>query len=379
MNDSLLSLIYLFAFSNGVLLVAALWRKESSPAMLLALLLVMSYKLFEGAIYYGDYYKVLPHLYDLLPGAALIIGPLFYFYVLGIVNNKPMPKWKMVLHFMPIALLWCVNLPAVLQSGDVKIAQITAYKAVTEPAVLPIQIIVLLVILKCHLGAYLYGAWQQLSKLGVIAQQSRSDLALNTVTQLKKLCAALIALEALWVSLFLLQQLSIIDALHSVAQVWLLFMAVIVLAMGYTGLQQSNLMFSQDDSLFVAKPTKNDSELDIQTAQQIQQLIEVALAEKKLYLQDGLTLTQLANAIDLKPHLVSYVLNQHMTTNFYQLINLNRVNYAKNLLADLSLNWSVERIGLESGFSNRVSFNNAFKSITNTTPAAYRKGLKLAS
>jgi len=43
------------------------------------------------------------------------------------------------------------------------------------------------------------------------------------------------------------------------------------------------------------------------------------------------------------------------------------------LIDDTTVNWSLERIALESGFNNRVTFSKAFKEVMDCTPSAYKK------
>ena len=68
-----------------------------------------------------------------------------------------------------------------------------------------------------------------------------------------------------------------------------------------------------------------------------------------------------------------------MHTNFYKLVNSYRVQHAVNLLEDKAINWPIERIALESGFSNRVTFNKAFKEQMTCTASDYKKRHRKAS
>ena len=102
------------------------------------------------------------------------------------------------------------------------------------------------------------------------------------------------------------------------------------------------------------------------------------LQTQQLYLDDKLTLTSLAEALELKPHMISQVINQTMQTSFYKLINSYRVEYAITLIEQKGTSWSIERIAFESGFGNRVTFNNAFKTLKGCSPSVFKKNLKLA-
>ena len=107
-------------------------------------------------------------------------------------------------------------------------------------------------------------------------------------------------------------------------------------------------------------------------------MIEKALLEDELYLDEKLTLTGLASRIAIKSHTVSQVINQHMGTNFYKLVNRYRVHHASALIEDPSCHWPLERIAIESGFGNRVTFNKAFKEEYGCTAREYRAQRKTA-
>ncbi len=90
-------------------------------------------------------------------------------------------------------------------------------------------------------------------------------------------------------------------------------------------------------------------------------------------MDDKLSLTELAKATEIRSHTLSQVINQSMNTNFYKLINSYRVQHTVMLIDDTELHWPLERIALESGFSNRVTFVKAFKEVMQCTPSAYKK------
>ncbi len=113
------------------------------------------------------------------------------------------------------------------------------------------------------------------------------------------------------------------------------------------------------------------SSLSKDRASEIVALIKKAIVCEELFLDSDLTLSDLAESIDTSSHLVSQVLNQHMGTTFFDYVNENRIEAAKVLLAQTTK--SALDICYEVGFNARSSFYKAFKQITNTTPAQYRK------
>ncbi|TQV73620.1 AraC family transcriptional regulator [Aliikangiella marina] len=412
MQLSFVSLVYLIAFSHALIMAIALWRQTEpgqSGRILAALLLVMAYKLFEGGVTYSNLYRIIPHTLDLLPGAVLVMGPVFYAYIHRVVGKGQFHLKDWLLHLSPAILLIAINSPQVFVSGEVKVNTYAQFNAYEATVLLPWRIIILLVILKVHLATYLGYAWKMLKRYEDQVDSLRADFSHELFTRHKQLCLAFIALESVWVILFLLQQTTPIIALDYVSKVWLLFMAVIVLSMGYYGLKQPSIIFSDIERSLIEQQSSVKAESDTppeesvttsnlvnpaeednakkyaqsivpdSTAEEVKSLIEKSLKEQHLYLDDKLSLTSLADKLSLKPHLLSQVINQYMQTNFYQLVNTYRVNHAIKLLSDTSISWPLERVALESGFGNRVTFNKAFKSLEGCTPSAFRKQIRLAS
>lgn len=404
MNITLLSLIYFIAFSHAVMLAVALWRQTSrgqSGRILAVFIAVFAYKMFEAGVMFSDLYHFIPHLLDWLPGVVLIIGPIFYAYIRAVAGKRKFSNLQWLLHFTPAILLIAFNSPQLFVEASIKINNIARIRAYEGPIELPTQIVFLLLLLKLHLGIYLIKSWKILARFESKAYQLRADNSALILKRHKQLCIALFLLEATWVILFILQQTIGFFALEYVSTIWRLFMASIIMAMGYYGLEQPSIVFSDSEQALVA----NDSSIPLQgkpqnlesnviklnsaekekyqqsllsddAASDLAKQISQALSQKQLFLNDKLTLSILADELSIKPHLISQVISQSMKTNFYQLINEYRVNFAIHLLQNTDSNWSIERVAYESGFGNRVTFNNAFKSFKGCTPSAYRKKLK---
>ena len=119
--------------------------------------------------------------------------------------------------------------------------------------------------------------------------------------------------------------------------------------------------------------------LDSYSAEEIDILkkkLSYALAEKKVYLDDSLTLADLADELGITTKKLSELINQHLDTNFYNLINDYRVN---EVIARLSgpdaEKFTLLGIAFDCGFQSKASFNRIFKQKTGQSPSAYKKQL----
>lgn len=396
MTDTVLGLIYFIAFSHALMLGVSLWRKSapnSAGRILSVISLVVSYKLFEGGALYAKLYPYLGHLMDLLPGEVLLIGPLIFAYISKVSGQADWSKRIWVAHLIPICAIWLYNSPSVFRSIENKTAMWDHVLISEGGGQLPIVFILLFLGIKTHLSIYLLLSWDEVKRFGQSAQLLRSDNSPEVLNRVRFLIVAFFFLELTWVGLFLAQQYLGLGTLAMVSDVWLLFVATAVLAIGYVGLQSPNLVFSQEEQRLVTQneqpqeaapesldPSSNikylHSALEESTGEVLAKSLENQIEQEQLYLQEKLTLTDLAKVTDIKSHTLSQVINQVMKTNFYQLINNYRVQHAVNLIEQPNLNWPLERIALESGFGNRVTFSKAFKKIMDCTPSEYKSRLK---
>lgn len=102
--------------------------------------------------------------------------------------------------------------------------------------------------------------------------------------------------------------------------------------------------------------------------------VEQLMHTRKPFLNPKLKLDELAVMACLSRHQLSRILNEEYIHGFSHYVKAHRVNEARRLIK-VRHELSLEGIGYEAGFSSKSSFFEAFKKITNTTPAAYKKSL----
>lgn len=90
-----------------------------------------------------------------------------------------------------------------------------------------------------------------------------------------------------------------------------------------------------------------------------------------LFKDNELSLAKLAEASGLNVHLASKAINECSGGNFYDWVNLYRVEQAKSLL--LESDTQISRICYDVGFNSKSTFYSAFKKVTGLTPGNYRK------
>ncbi len=98
------------------------------------------------------------------------------------------------------------------------------------------------------------------------------------------------------------------------------------------------------------------------------------LDTEKVYLDNSLTLSKLANKLNVDRYSISQVINQEFKKSFYELINDYRIKETLEIISDKqeSIILVVDLI-YESGFNNKVSFYKEFKKRTKMTPLQFIK------
>jgi AraC-like DNA-binding protein len=105
---------------------------------------------------------------------------------------------------------------------------------------------------------------------------------------------------------------------------------------------------------------------------QIEAKLKTLMTKNEMFLDENLSLPQLAECLAISPHQLSQFLNTRLNKNFKIFVNEYRIAKAKDLLIQ-DKDAKVLGIALDVGFKSKSTFNAAFLKITGKTPSEYRK------
>lgn len=98
---------------------------------------------------------------------------------------------------------------------------------------------------------------------------------------------------------------------------------------------------------------------------------------KKLYLNNSLSLGELARKLNTNTTYLSKVINDITGENFSNYLNNLRIKEACRLLSDsANRHLTIEAIAQQVGFNSKSSFNSSFKKITRCTPSEFMSSAK---
>lgn len=103
----------------------------------------------------------------------------------------------------------------------------------------------------------------------------------------------------------------------------------------------------------------------------------IELMEGGYFTETGLTISMLAEKLNIPEHQLRVLINKHLGfRNFSSFLNSYRLPAAKEQLSDIAkVRVPILTIALSLGYGSIGAFNRAFKSAYNTTPSDYRKSV----
>jgi AraC-like DNA-binding protein len=126
------------------------------------------------------------------------------------------------------------------------------------------------------------------------------------------------------------------------------------------------------------QPSDKEQQARKEAAERIHELcrrIEVLMDQEKVFLQNGLKISDLAELLCCNRNYIYRAINVEMGTSFAEYINKKRVDYAKKMIEqkpDLQMNELYMRVG----FSSSSSFYRCFRQFEGCTPKELQERLR---
>ncbi|MCH9696403.1 MAG: helix-turn-helix domain-containing protein, partial [Gammaproteobacteria bacterium] len=116
-----------------------------------------------------------------------------------------------------------------------------------------------------------------------------------------------------------------------------------------------------------------DDPADDAMLEAIFQEVAGVMSRDKMYLDNDLNLTQLAEQTGVNPRLLSKAINERAQMNFYDFVNRYRIDEFKRLAVLPTAPKTLFELALRCGFGSKTTFNHVFKQSTGLTPGQYRR------
>ncbi len=312
-----------------------------------------------------------------------LFGPLFYLYAVALTEqNRPLKRNLM--HVMPFVLAAFVVLILGWQFTHAAVADVIHFNG-GDGRLAGVLLVIDLLATASMLG-YLI-----LTSLYLRRHQKRIGdyYSYQKKVNLKWLSMILMGLILLFTVYILVPFFSHESTIYQSNFVFYLLLISMIHVVGYSGLKQPQLFLKKasrqvhdtgsvepNKAVVLTNKYHNSALSRLQAEAVIEDLDEV-MHKQLLYLNDDLTLDDLANQSGIPKNWVSQAINEVMGINFYDYVNAFRVEEAKRLLKDQRhKHKKIIEIAYESGFKAKSSFNLSFKKACAMTPSQYRMQFK---
>lgn len=351
---------------------------------------------FANAFFFLLYYYGYLHRFRIIGGIGILfghgvgflLGPVLYYYLQSIVLPKEKIITPLYKSLIPYLLVWLfISLPLALALAFDTLKYFHSLYLKYEAILNHIENI--------YFFCYLLVSLRFLEKIQKAYKENYSTINKNDLIWYRQL------IYGFMVIVFIDTMCTLYEEFFPILP-WNIgtFVAFTMIAMyaylGYKGLFQSQILIPDFllDTLSVPNTAINSiqetvdsknitiektkvKQLDSFSENDIELLKSkvIALLENdKLHLNESLNLAEMASNVGITDKKLSELLNRHLNTNFYNLVNEYRVKEVKARLKTVdSDKYTLLAIAYDSGFQSKASFNRIFKQKTGISPADYRK------
>lgn len=378
-------------FTLGVVLLGTIMQETDMSSLYIRAKRLSAYCAFISVVVdvvvlilhykYGDF-SYLQQFF--LPMMYYVQFGVMTFVMLSLIYSKKVTPKNVLLLILPVFAIAGTYLIFALTHRDTDTAQLPIFIAFARTKTAYVLSMILYAIIFCELsycGLLLIRETRAFCKKidnYFSADQETSGRKLTNLSYLISIYFILVAIDFLWT-----------DSAIDIVLTWLntaifTFATIMVLnlrSIFYDVHPAISLADEvQEDEAHTEAPTPTDAPTDTLAAEagepraskDIATLItEWAKRDDKPYLQEGLSITNVAEQINVRPRLLSEYLNNIRQINFNQWINRMRIEEAKHIIAT-EPDTTLLDVAIRSGFSDRTTMGRVFKQLTDKSPSEYQ-------
>jgi AraC-like DNA-binding protein len=367
-NQILLLFSIIQLLLTGTLLLF-LKTDNNSTTRFLALFLISKGICFTGSISwnYGGpelnliYISLIAYSFD------LVLGPLIYFYVKKSTFNEVKIDKRFFAHLLPfIVLFFFMSIYYFMNGQTIKNDIISKGYTKALPAIKYIQIIVY-----SHFVVYSTLAIRLVAVYRNYLRENYSEIYFTFLKWLQLLLGGFIVI---WV-LNILQILLGFTGKHS--EILFSFTTIGIFAFANL-IVVAAIRFPEifHYKIPIVKQKYEKTMLSENEKQEYVEKLKKLMISEKLFLSSTLSLSDISQKLRVQNHISSQIINSGFGKNFYDFVNIYRVEKCKKLIEEDSCRTkTLLEIAYECGFNSKSVFNDSFKKHTGITPSSYRKNI----
>lgn len=378
-------LIYILAvfmgFVTGIVLLIFGIRKRKPNVMIGLSYLSLSYAVFLAFLISSGYHVLFPALYRTGNIAALIFAPMAFLYIRQVLENRPLKYWD-ILHFLPGLVFFIDFFPIFFLTSLVEKVELIRSE-IENPSVFvyfnqsrffpPNFYTIARTLL---IFVYWAASVQVIFRFGRSFRSKENNFGKEWILWMKIYLGSnlLLFVPFFIFSRFVDSKIGY-DLIHFTGAIVIFLNSLIVLFFPKVlyGLDKADFLLPKTEK---TKPEikEDPSPLHGEKTEEIREKLLVAIEKDKVYLQNGLTISDLSKHVEIPTYLLTIYLNQNLGTTFSEFINQKRVEESCRLIEDGTYkHLTLEGVGLSCGFNNRNSFISSFKKYMGKTPSEFTK------
>lgn len=335
--------------------------------LLLAIAAFMAVML-EQWVIYADAWRAWPHVLRTTVWMPFLFGPGLWLFVVSL--SRPRARISDALHYLPAAIALAYFLPFLLQSGADKIAFVVGTHSI------PLESSLFGLAKAASLLSYVLAIrWRLRRQPGIADNPLTRRFAIVTDVFL----LFLLGLLGTFVAEHVVGDLQIPSDVLAAVGFSLFIYAVSLIAVAHWrdfALSLAPVADSEESAVepplhgAAAAPAR-DRLLDEGSTAKLFQHVCAEVRTRGLFREPGLKIDDLAAALELPVHYLSYAINAASGRNVQAWLNQLRVEDAMQALAGTDAD-SVLAVGLAAGFNSKASFNRVFRAETGVSPSEFR-------
>ena len=304
-------------------------------------------------------------------------GPLLYFFTQSVLFKNYSFQKIHIVHFIPFLIAICTVIGIILFVDTESLSQATGRLNNQQ---IPIYFHIGSTLMLVHIFYYLFKSKQEIKNVLGKVKDLYSTFNQDNFELLKFILNSFIALFTLSLIHSLLPVVGINSGLLITLLLMILFMFYFINSILLKILNQSNESGAITQTNFIEKEKYAGSSLSQSDFKAFMNKLEVHMKENKRFLDSELSINDLSSELNIPSKMLSQVINEGYSCNFFDFVNSYRVEAAKSSFksqADKKL--TIQEVMYDSGFNSKSSFNTAFKKFTKLTPTQFKNSLQKGS
>ncbi|WP_049630610.1 AraC family transcriptional regulator [Cellvibrio sp. pealriver] len=370
-NDVPLILVIFQSLLFSVLLLTVNLGKRQANFFLAIFLLAIGLDAFDTLIYWSPSIKVAyldgaVHIFYWLKFSVYLAAPMLFFYVKSMIDPDFKPRWRDAVHLLPLLAfpLFIVALYTGLTAEE-RVLGITQFGLLFNEPAFQLHLWARHLLYVGYGIACFYLLFQYKNRL----KQHYSNIENIDLFWLQMLIGGFLMI---WVWVFIAYLLTLINSSQWLGNLigisgnvfsFVFVNALVLYSMAHANIGYRQVLPEVEEKSDTPEPEKYDP--------LIMTRLNQLMKDKELYLDPEFTLEQLAEISEIPVRKISAAINRDAGQNFFDYINLYRVQKAASILANRNNKMSMLDVMADAGFNSKSTFYRAFKKFMNMTPTDY--------